>query len=338
MYNMKKRKKRVFDMATLKDVAERAGVSISTVSYVLNGKKTVRPDTLKRIEDAIEQLDYYPNLLASSLKTNRSKTVGVVVSDFQNLFFVDVLLSIESELGKYDYCMTICNSDNSPSKEKKCLQRLLSRNIDGLILIGTGESDFTNFKRVQLPLVCIDRISEHEFFTVRTDNVQGGVMGTQYLISRGYQKILFLGNHKYEFSKERYQGYEIAMKEAGLERYIKYRNIDALRMDAAYQETEKMLEEKEEFDAIFGCIDYFAIGAMNALIRHEINIPEQVGILGYDDIAPAKFTLPVLSSVAQSKQELGKVAVESLMKLLNNEKLDGKQILLMPKVVGRESC
>lgn len=325
-------------MATLKDVAEMAGVSVSTVSYVLSGKKTVRPETLQRIEDAIEKLDYCPNLLASSLKTNQSKTIGVVVSDLQNLFFVDLLASIEDELGQQGYCMTVCNSDNSSSREKKCLRRLMSRNIDGLILIGTGVNDFTNFRKIKLPLVCIDRVSDQEFFTVRTDNFQGGMMGTKHLISKGYKKILFLGNQEYEFSIDRCRGYETAMKEAGLEEYISCRNIDTLKVEGAYQEVEKMLQEKLEFDAVFGSFDYFAIGALNALIRHGIRVPEQVGVLGFDDIAPARFTVPVLSSVAQPKKELGTAAVQCLLKLLHKETLEERQLLLMPEVVERESC
>lgn len=325
-------------MATLKDVAEMAGVSASTVSYVLNGKKTVRPETLQRIEDAIEKLDYCPNLLASSLKTNQSKTIGVVVSDLKNLFFVDVLASIEEELGRQGYCMTVCNSDNSSSKEKKSLRRLLSRNIDGLILIGTGVNDFTNFRKITLPLICIDRVSDKEFFTVQTNNSLGGMIGTKYLISKGYEKILFLGNRDYGFSNERYQGYADAMKESGLERFIDYHNLDTLRVESACQAVGKMLDNNKKFDAIFGCMDYFAIGALNALIRHGIRVPHEVGVLGFDDIAPAKFTVPVLSSVAQPKQELGATAVQCLLKLLNHEDLEGRQILLAPKIVARESC
>ena len=122
-------------MSTLKDVAEIAGVSVSTVSYVLSGKKTVRPETLKRIQDAIKQVDYCPNLLASGLKTNLSKTIGVVMWDMQNNYSIEVLRVMEDTICKYGYCMIVCDSDQSPEKERKNLRILLARNIDGLILM-----------------------------------------------------------------------------------------------------------------------------------------------------------------------------------------------------------
>lgn len=325
-------------MATLKDVAEMAGVSVSTVSYVLNGKKTVRPETLKRIEDAIEQLDYYPNLLASSLKTNQSKIIGVVVSDMTNLFVIDVLCSIEEELGKEGYCILVCNSNNNSKQEKKCIRRLLSRSIDGMILIGTGANDFSNLSQSSIPIVCIDRYSGSSFYTVKSDNVMGGRIGTEYLIAKGYQTILFLGNQAYQFSKDRYEGYEMAMRSAGLELGIRYYDLATLRADEAYDLVDKLMNEGIQFDGVYGCIDYFAIGAVSALVRNHIKVPEEVGVMGMDDIPPAKFTSPSLSSVAQKKTELGKTAVEVLLNLLHNEVPEKRMILLEPHLVIRESC
>lgn len=325
-------------MATLKDVAEMSGVSVSTVSYVLNGKKTVRPETLKRIEDAIEQLDYYPNLLASSLKTNQSKIIGVVVSDMSNLFIVDVLLSIEEELAQQGYCMIVCNSNNDSKREKKCIRRLLSRSIDGMILIGTGANDFSVLKNVTIPLVCVDRNSGNDFYIIQSDNTLGGKIGTEYLLSKGYRRILFLGNQEYQFSKERYQGYENAMKAAGRESDIFHVDLHTLRADEAYEVVDAMIKDGVRFDAVYGCIDYFAIGALNALLHNHVSVPKQVGVLGNDDIAPAKFMTPSLSSVAQKKAEIGKQATQVLLKLLNHELLEEKQFFMEPHLVLRESC
>lgn len=325
-------------MTTLKDVAERAGVSVSIVSYVLNGKKKVRPETLKRIEDAIEELDYCPNLLASSLKTNLSKTVGVVVSDFENLFFIELLKSMEEELAKEGYCMTVCNADNSSEKEKKCLRRLLSRNIDGLILIGTGTSDLSNYKNIKLPFVCMDRDSGKDFFTVRVDHVMGGKIGTEYLLKNGRQKILFVGNMNYQFAKDRYEGYVRAMTEAGLDKEIQLVQLSSLESEEAYNAVCQLLEKEVKFDAVFGCFDYIAIGAMKALQRHRIKIPEEVAVLGYDDIAPARFTYPELTTVAQPKEKMGHTAVHYLLEMISGEKKKGEEVLLKPYIVERESC
>ena len=180
-------------MSTLKDVAEIAGVSVSTVSYVMSGKKTVRPETLKRIQDAIKQVDYCPNLLASGLKTNLSKTIGVVMWDMQNNYSIEVLRVMEDMICKYGYCMIVCDSDQSPEKERKNLRRLLARNIDGLILMGSGNNVLSSYRNAQVPIVCIDRVADEAFLTVQSDSIAGGQMGTEYLLSKGRRKILFLG-------------------------------------------------------------------------------------------------------------------------------------------------
>lgn len=323
-------------MATLKDVAERAGVSASTVSYVLNGKKKVRPETLERINEAIRTLNYQPNLLASSLKTNQSKTIGLVVSDLKSIFFVDILASIEEELGKQGYCMIVCNAENNQEKEKKCLEQLSSRNIDGLILIGIGGSVFYDLWEKRVPMVCIDRVSDERLLTVLSDNEMGGYLGTRHLISRGYQRIVFFGSQNMKFVEQRYRGYQRAMEEVGLAPRL--REQKSLDWEEACQMAQDMIRENMDFDAIFGCTDYIAIGALKGVIRGGRSVPGQVGVLGYDDIAPAKYTIPELSTVAQPRREMGIMAVQCLYRLLKNEEIREKQILLQPWIVERESC
>ena len=324
-------------MTTLKDVAQMAGVSISTVSYVLNGKKKVRPETLKRIENAIDILDYCPNLTASALKTNLSRTVGVVVSDMESIFYVEILKYIEKELDKSGYCMIVCNSDNDAEREKKCLRRLLSRNIDGLLLIGTGSSDLSNYRNIRLPLVCMDRISDESFFTVFADHIEGGKIATEYLISRGYRQILYAGNSRYNFSRDRYRGYEQAMKEAGLKNNIRNLQLNTITAEEACAETEKLLKSGMKFDAVFGCLDYVALGVMKALLRNGISVPEQVGVIGYDDISTTALVYPELTTIAQPKKEMAVKAVQCMMDMIKGEKMKNKQIVLKPHLVKRAS-
>ena len=325
-------------MVTLKDVAQRAGVSVSTVSYVLNGKKTVRPETLKRINDAIEELEYCPNLAASSLKTNQSKIIGVIVSDMLNLYFVNVLAVIEQELKLNGYSMVLCNSQNDREKEKDCLRDLLAHNIDGVMLIGTGGNDYSAFRRMQTPMVCVDRISDEDFFTVRTDNVLGGRMGTECLIQKGYKKIVYIGNPEYDFSRERCRGYEQAMRTAGLEKKMDIRNVYSLDISKAAVEIEELLSQNRDYEAVFASTDNYAICAMKALARAGRKVPEEVGVMGFDDVIPASFSVPELTTVAQPKEEMGRVAVQALMRLLAKESIHEKQVLLKPVIVERESC
>lgn len=325
-------------MATLKDVAQLAGVSPSTISYVLNGKKTVRPETLKRIDDAIDQLGYYPNLAASSLKTNHSKTIGVVVSDLTNLFNVDVITSIEEELSKYEYCMIVCNSNNDAKQEKRCIRKLLSRNIDGILLIGTGINDFSHLKNQNIPLVCVDRFSGNEFYTLRTDSFRCGQIAAEYLNEKGYRKVLFIGNERYQFARERHEGFLSYVNNNDSEMDIRYVGLDEFRADEAFEKVTELIEQGLDFDAVYGCVDYYAIGAMSALIEKGIRIPEDVGILGNDDIAPAKFVTPALTSIAQRKEDLGRKSVQCLMDILDQNYPKEKLILIDPVLIERESC
>lgn len=324
-------------MTTLKDVAEMAGVSVSTVSYVLNGKKKVRPETLKRIEDAIDTLDYCPNLMASGLKTSLSRTVGIIVSDISSMFYTQLIGHMEAELDKCGYCMILCNSDNDPEREKKCLRRMLSRNIDGLILIGTGNSDLSNFRNIKLPLVCVDRISDEKFFTVKVDHVYGGRIATEHLISKGYRNILFIGNLNYIYSDERYSGYRQAMASAGLKHNMMNLKIDKLDIKTAFAETERLVQNGFRFDAIFGCLDIVALGAMKALQKNGISIPDQVGVMGYDDIPDAVSVYPELTTIAQPLNEMGMLAVQYLMKMIKGEKMPASPGLLKPVLRERGS-
>ena len=326
-------------MSTLKDVAEIAGVSVSTVSYVLSGKKTVRPETLKRIQDAIKQVDYCPNLLASGLKTNLSKTIGVVMWDMQNNYSIEVLRVMEDTICKYGYCMIVCDSDQSPEKEKKNLRRLLARNIDGLILMGSGNNVLSSYRNAQIPIVCIDRAADEAFLTVQSDSIAGGQMGTEYLLSKGRRKILFLGyDLDFDFSRKRLLGYKKAMELAGLSDEIHYEILPERTVKCAMDRVEKLLQDKFDYDAVFGCVDYYAIGAMNALIKHGYQVPEQVSILGFDGSDMGKLSIKELTAVAQPKQALGKAVVEYLMRLIRKEKIQEKCVLMEPYIIERETC
>ena len=325
-------------MATLKDVAERAGVSASLVSYVLNGKRKVKPETLKRIEDAIEELDYYPNLQAASLKTKHSKLIGVVVSDMSSAFNADLLTGIEEALNLQGYCMIVCNSHNSPQKEKKNMRRILSQNIDGILLIGMGKNDFSPLKETAVPMICVDRYSGDDFYMVGNNNIKTGTIAARYLLSKKYKHILSLGIQKHHFSRERYQGFAEAIKNTVSTPDIIYQDLPDITPDEAEKAVTTLLSKGVHFDAVYGCIDHFAIGALRALYQNGLKVPEQIGVLGTDDITPARYLTPALSSIAQQKSAIGRTAAETLLQLIHQEKPKEKVCLLDPILIVRETC
>ena len=311
-------------MVTLKDVAEKAGVSVSLVSYVLNGKKKVRPETYQRIQDAVEELDYYPNLAASGLKTNCSKMIGVVVSDMMDAFFTEILNKLEKDLLKLGYCMTICDSENSAKTERKCIRNLLSHSIDGLILIGTGDNDYTFLKNQRLPVVCVDRMSGEGIPTVKTNNVQGGIIGAEFLHKKGYKAITFFAVEKRQYAEDRKNGFLEYANKNGIEaQVIKLKTT-------SYQQVEEAVKKYLQSDvythsksAIFCCTDTIAAFTLRALMNRRVMIPEDVAVMGFGNSAICNYTNPPITSVAQDKSMISSQTVDILMKMIDGVKKIG---------------
>jgi len=169
-------------MTTLKDIAKKANVSVSTVSYVLNNKKTVKPETMQRIMQAVEEAGYYPNQLARGLKTRQTLTLGVIVPDISNEFFTQVIRGIEDTVNQDGYSIILCNTDNDANRERKYIDTLLSKDIDGLIFVGTGKTQYILEKKSAIPVVVVDRKLGDDFSSVMVDNIKGGYIATEYLI------------------------------------------------------------------------------------------------------------------------------------------------------------
>ena len=326
-------------MATLKDVARIAKVSPSTVSYVLSGKKSVRPETEKRVFDAVKALDYTPNLLASGLKTNSSMTVGVIVCDLKQMFFAEMVKHIACALDKEGYCMILCDSENDSEKEKKHLQQLLARNIDGLIIMGNGKN--SGFEKLDIPIICIDRTFGESLTTVKTDNILGGMMGTRYLLQKGYRNILFVSVSGLRFTQERWNGYCSAMIEADMADRITELQLEDLYIETAEKNMLEYLDQQEGslgFDAVFCSTDYIAIGVLRALKKKGIRVPEDVGVMGHDNIDFSGLTDPALTTIGQHKEQIAAACVESLLKMARGKEQVPHQTLFAPYLVERNSC
>lgn len=323
-------------MATLKDVAKLAGVSPSLVSYVLNGKKKVRPDTYQRIQNAIEQLDYYPDFVAVGLKTKRSHAVGVVISDMVDPYFAALLNWIEKDLAKDRYCMIVRNAENDEKTEKKCLLDLMSRKIDGMILIGTGGNDYSLLLDNGVPIVSIDRFSGESIPTVKTDNRQGGVMGTDYLWEKGYRDIIFIGITDKIFSQDREEGYRMEMKKKACPWKIQY--ISEVSYETVRAAVSEIIREPSKTKKAFFCsTDQVAAYALRVLHESGMKIPGQYAVLGYDDSPLCKMVNPPLTTVAQPVRQISKCAVKILMERLQGNKIQGN-VFLQTHIVERESC
>lgn len=327
-------------MASLKDVALIAGVSPSTVSYYLNGKKKLKEETVEKINRAVEQTGYKPNMIARSLKMKVSKSVGVVVADLSNIFYIDVLAGIENILTAAEYSSIVSNSRNSAEVESGNIRELCNRNIDGIILIGTGESKLCNIKDIPVPVVCVDRVDDESKYKVSMNNRKGTYLGAKYLLQKNKKNIIFIGFDSKISSIERRMGCIDAYKEQGLdhENLLKYIEC-GISPEEGYDVIMKLFSDGklDKCDAIFAGADFIAVGVLQALRNLEYRIPEDISVLGFDDLPLSQYLMPPLSTVGQPKFEMGQCAAKMLLDLLM-KKDTKKDVFLEPKLMIRGSA
>ncbi|MGL5245619.1 MAG: LacI family DNA-binding transcriptional regulator [Sarcina sp.] len=326
---------------TLLDVAKELSLSKTTVSMVLNNKPiNVSDETRKRIFEAAERLNYIPNSLARSLSTKRSYTIAFIVPDIDNPFFAEMAKAIETEAEKHGYSIILCNTFNNGRKEEQYIKLLISKLVDGVI-IACGEEDnvgIETLKNNKIPFVMVDRrVSEENINEVFCDNEQGIRLGIEYLINKGHKNIAFVGEDKSErFINSRLQYFKEISKEYNVfnENLIEK---DYFSMEGGIAATERLVHKKLHIDAIFYSSDVMAIGGMKYLLRNGYNIPEDISILGYDNIGICSFIEPELTTIAQPIYKMGADACSLLINIIKDTSSEGTIIALPSYLVERET-
>jgi len=331
-------------LATIKDIAKKAGVSISTVSYILNNTKSVKQSTKERVLKAAATLHYRPNLIARSLKTKESLTIGIIIPDISNMFFNEIIRGIEDVADAHRYNVVICSTDENKEKEERHLATLVNKGIDGLIFIGTGHN-LESLHDVSIPKVIVDRRLGDEYYSVLTDNITGGYIATTHLLKKREQQdspVLFLtGPLTISSYKERYKGYKKALKDHNItfKREFVYQcevNTEGGKGGASKILQNENIPSGKPF-GIFAANDLIAIGAINVLIEKGVKIPEDVQVVGFDDIPSASYVSPSLTTVNQPKYDMGKIAGELLLKQIRGEEIPKRETMLESVLVVRES-
>jgi LacI family transcriptional regulator, galactose operon repressor len=317
--------------STIRDVARLAGVSVATVSAVINGKGRVSSERSERVRKAIEKLDYHPDHTARSLRTKRTLTVGVIVPQFASPFFAEALRGVEDVTRSEGYSVLVCNSSADPIREQRHLSTLLSGRVDG-ILLASADPHFAYhwLARRQPPLVLFDRVpAGFRGTAVTTANVEAATEATNHLIGLGHKGIgIIAGPADISSSNERLEGFRKAMGEAGLpivEEYFKCGDYEA---QGGYRCALELLQLPHPPTAIFSCNYEMTMGLERALSELHVRCPEQVSILAYDDLVGgldgfswATMFSPKLTAVAQPSYELGRIAAQLLIeKMLAPEK------------------
>ena len=329
---------------TIADVAHHADVSRATVSRVLNDNDSVNLELRERVLTAVKELGYRPNRAAQRLRSNTSDIIGVIVSDIQSPFFTAVVRGIEDAAYANKMNIVLCNADEDLHRQKTYLSYLQAENVSGIIVSPTwhmNESDeLQMFRDSGIPIVLMDRVvTNHQFDTISVDNVDGAYTATKHLIDLGYKKIGILGgNLKLSTGKGRYEGYIKAMEETGLDISEKYIMFGDFTEDAGYQLAMTMLQSDNPPEALFVNNNLSTMGALKAIRELNLQIPQDVAFVSFDDIPMAtELTTPV-TVIAQPTHEMGSEAVRLLLRRLKSPEAPIQSLMLRTQLIVRESC
>ena len=311
-------------MVTIRDVAERAGVSVATVSHVINGTRHVAPETAERVQRAMEELDYHPNAVARSLRTRKTQVIGVVVSDITNPFFATLVRGAEDAALEAGYSIVVCNSDETIEKENRYVQVLRRRRVDGMLLapVGGGENPaIQKLARQNVPFVCVDRRAAGvEADAVLSDNVGGAYTATRHLIERGHERIgIVLGIPGATTTEERYLGYRRALEEAGIPVFEGLVAYGGYRVEGGREATAKLLAVDPPPTAIFSTNNLMTVGVLQELFHRKVVIPQEMAVVGFDDLEWAELVQPPLTAVVQEPYEIGRQAVRLVLAQLDKQ-------------------
>lgn len=309
-------------MATIRDIAKRAGVSVATVSYVINGTKPVAPQTAARVRRVMEELDYYPNAAAQSLRTRTTHVIGAVISDITNPFFAILVRGIEDCARENGYSVLICNTSESLENERLYLELLCRRRVDGLILAPTGKNDELIHRLIQrkMHIVFIDRVlPDIPAPAVLSRNEEGAYLATSHLIQYGHRRIgIVLGLSDVSTTKERYRGYLNALKDHGIPPDPSLVVRGYSRVAAAREACKTLLSRADPPTAIFATNNLMTIGAMQAIRESGLKCPQDISVVGFDDFEWAGAFDPPLTTVAQRPYEIGRQATQILLAMIKD--------------------
>jgi LacI family transcriptional regulator len=328
-------------VATIKEIAKRAKVSAATVSHVVNNTRYVSDEVRARVEAAVAALGYVPNAVARSLRMRGTQTLGMMVPDIGNVFFAELVRAVEDECYRQGYSLVLCNSDDDPAKQATYLRTLMSKRVDGLVLIAAGaDAELCRLLATTwLPLVVVDR--EIEGVTadlVEVDHEHGGYLAGRYLLDLGHRDIAVIaGPSDIAVSRQRIYGFERALRETRAPRRTEYLVHASFTTQGGYEAAKRLLALPRPPTAIFACNDLLALGAIHAAREARRKVPEDLSVVGFDDIALAAFVSPRLTTVRQPKTRIGELAAQLLIARINGKRNDVVRKLLEPELAPGET-
>lgn len=329
------------------DVAKKAGVGIGTVSRVINNSKHVKNSTRAKVQEIIKELDYQPDYFARNLVKKVSKTIGLLIPDIINPVFPEMAKGISDKAFLNDYTVFLGNTDESIEKEIKLVNQLIEKRVDGIIFISTEmcnkDGDYAHYiylTKKNIPTVLINgSLKGTDIPFVRINELKAGYLATRHMIKKGLRKIAFLGGPENSIpTTNKLKGYKKAFKEFNLTIEKKYIILDKYEIKNGFKNTISLLNMKEKPEGIITVSDALAIETIRAARAKNISIPDNIKIIGFDDIKFSASFSPSITTVAQPKYKMGAMALDMLVHLIEKKVLPERRIVIEPKLILRDSC
>ncbi|PCJ31461.1 MAG: LacI family transcriptional regulator [Alphaproteobacteria bacterium] len=317
---------------TLRDVAKESGVSVATVSYVLNDSGSVGNKVKEQVRSTINRLGYTPNFSAQAIRTGRTKTLGIIIPDLKNPFFPELAQSVESAARDSGFAVFLVDTQESVEAEAEGISKLIKHGVEGIIWCPSSEKDCFKKYAGSIPVVVIDRPLPN-YDTVYSDYSKGGKLLAQYLLSEGHRKIgLISGPQTIESAAQRRKGF---LEEIGIQAEIIWEIENPFSIKLCPEAVSEL--KKQAVSVIVAGNDMIAIGAIKTLNKLKINVPESVSVVGFDDVPWSDIVHPSLTTIRQPLSELGKEAVNLLLRRIGNLTASKKSVILDVQLVVRDS-
>jgi LacI family transcriptional regulator len=331
---------------TIKDVAKRAGISYSSVSRALNDLKGVSEDTRLKVKNIADEMNYMANAIARGLVQKASGTLGLIIPDITNPFYPELALGVEERASAMGYSTFFCNTNYEIEKENSYIRKLLEKQVDGIILapISSRSNLLEQWKHVAVPCVYLGNAPDETGYSfVTTDNIRGGYLAARTLIERGYRDIGFIsGSDGGWLVDERHAGFKDAMSRYDLEIKDNYVRLENWRQESGHEIICQMIESGDYPRAVIAGNDLLAIGILQGIKSRGLRIPDDIAVIGFDDIPNASWAEINLSTIKQPKARMGESAVNVILELIEEGKSGTasrpRRIILDPELILRGTC
>jgi len=329
---------------TIKDISQITGFPPMTISRVVNNEKHVKTETREKVTQAIKRYGYEPNYFARSLKTKQSKTIGLIIGEIENPYYSRLAKGVIDTAEQFDYNVMVCNSKYSPERGEKYLNMLIKRGVDGLIIatIDFSKDLIHNVKRKHIPFVLVTRrMDEPEDINyIVADDYYGGRLAAEHLVNLGHKRIYFLRTAEVLGAIERVRAFKDVMCEHNIFFDESYISPIVTNAEESYEATKEFLKKRNDFTAVIAANDFIAVGAMEAIFDAKLSIPDDISLIGYDNLKITSILKVPLTTIDQPKLSFGKLSAERLIEMIRDpEKARVPQkVIMKPSLIQRASC